>query len=171
MTALVRQLGRWILTFSWCPVSVLSSFRGETKKNPRGVGGWRWLQSFHCLLASLPSTQSEEMGYENHPTTVYSIRTRARSWTCLPVDVVSPYTGDRTSLSLNTHLDRAMFLQNRIKTQILCVKRLKKPSHQAAREDTTGGAADNVQRQSSTNSLRLSHGCLGGLRSRGHKLG
>ena len=40
VTVFVKQLGRWISTFSWCPVSVPSHFwGGEAKRIQCGAGG------------------------------------------------------------------------------------------------------------------------------------
>jgi hypothetical protein len=58
--------------------------------NPRGAGGWRRAE-FSSAQRRPPSPHNQrKKGYENYPTTIYSTRTRDRSWTCYLVDVVSP---------------------------------------------------------------------------------
>ena len=84
----VRTMDFYLLVVSG--VSTLSFCGGEAK---RIRVGWIGVgpQSFPWLTTPIPPhTNQRKTGYENHPTTAYSTRTRDRSWTCSPVVVVSP---------------------------------------------------------------------------------
>jgi len=52
VTAVVKQLGRWILTFSWCPVSVPSDFREGKPKESAWCGWLAECRIFTCSTAA-----------------------------------------------------------------------------------------------------------------------
>jgi hypothetical protein len=72
----VRTMDFYLLAVSG--VSTLCLCRGEAKRI-QGVRVGPNRRVFRGYRAHPTHTKSEEKGYENHPTTVYSTRTRDRS--------------------------------------------------------------------------------------------
>ena len=98
---LVWPVGRWIHTFSWCPVSVAACSEAEMNPNalrcfakysgalqsiatPRGASKRNTAQNHARVDCDSQSrrvtTKKGDIGFENHPTRRYLTCTQARSW-------------------------------------------------------------------------------------------